>query len=415
MPANFPSSDRVRLEPQERFDLPDAVGIQQMVDEAMQRHFGALLGQGSGLASPPKLTWDANTKLLTHGPFQYYLASPKALMTDDGGATWKGWNGGFFDFNPTASGQVATVDLSGAFAAAMVNLTSEAALPFVYAQPVKIDQDLDGRKKWQGGTEASMALLTRTRIRTAFKVVTAATSPMDATNDGWACIGKVTAWSGNLANPGTPTVTPVSYFDNPEAVACLPTVVGTWWDGGENVGALLKVLAGGAAIPGVFQNSGNSKSKVASVVQMVMVLRDRLAAHLDHTKQRFWYDQPVSTDGALTGGLRQLLDYVQSLLTYTAAYSGAAGLVTFAGGVPTLAYAHNAAAIEDMGVGQVRVTLQNIPAGKDARVVVANGAATTVLIVPNIFGSPRKVEFFIREPNTLNLSDSAFQFVVIYA
>lgn len=364
MPANFPSSDRVRLESQERLDLPDALGVQQMVDEAVQRHFGAMLGQGSGLVSPPKLTWDANTKLLTHGPFQYYLASPKALMTDDGGATWKGWNGGFFDFNPTASGQTATVDLSGAFAAAMVNLTSAAALPFVYAQPVKIDQDLDGRKKWQGGAEASVALLTRTRIRTAFKVVAADVSQDDATNDGWACIGKVIAWSGNLANPGTPTVSPVSYFDSAQKVANLVASPGTWPTGGVNVGALVRVLSGALTLPGVFQNSG--KSKDVGVLQVLSLLRDRMQAHLDTAKQLYWYDSPVSTDGLLAGGLRQVLDLLQKHTLYTKYFVGAVVVVTVVAGAPALdgsSYNVGALTYPFGGAGNYKVPLTSVPAG----------------------------------------------------
>ena len=44
-----PTSDRTRLEAQERLDLPDFNSLQDLPDIAWQRTIGALIGPGGGL------------------------------------------------------------------------------------------------------------------------------------------------------------------------------------------------------------------------------------------------------------------------------------------------------------------------------------------------------------------------------
>lgn len=391
MPASFPSSDRVQLESNERFDLPDAKGIQQLVDEGLQRHFGAMLGQGSGLSSALAYTWDGNTKTLKPGPFQYYLASPKALMTDDGGQTWKGWNGGFFDFLPVASGQAQVIDLSVAFAEAVAN-HADGALPFVYARPQAIDQDMDGRRKWQGGAEQSVALLTRTRIRTQFKTVAANVPQDDAQNDGWACIAKVSSWSNGLGvqNPGTPTLAPISFFDSPQKMQNLPgETAGSWANGSQtSVQKFLQIFNGAQLVP-AFTNG--SASKDMGLLQLLSSFRNRFQALLDNTLAAKWFDQPASTDGNIQWGFKQLLDWVQK--REPAPITGASGAVVWDGFNYGYSSSYNVGNITKSGDGAVNFPISSVPSGYVPHVACANAdasgairiAATHIQLVNSVF------------------------------
>lgn len=305
----FQGVDRVLTEDQERLDRPDFDATMQLVDEAVQRQLGALMGYGGGLTSPPKMTLSlvGAPKTITFGPFQYYLSTQP---WQDDGVTFKGWKGGFFTFDPAAGSQLSSLDISAVYAAAAAGDALN-CYPYVYVRPVATAADTDARRKWTTG-DKPVSMKTRSRVRHEFKVAT--TPPETAINAGWAPILRLYAWSAFAqADPGTPAFHFLSCFDGSGLVGGTGDTAPGFTDNGTTaVQALLAVEAGTETLPALASTAvfnGGPPNKSMGLIQLLHVVRSRLVKLLDTTRASHWYDNPIGvTSTGISKGIRQLVD-----------------------------------------------------------------------------------------------------------
>lgn len=324
----IPSVDRVRTEAQERLDKPDFDGVMSLVDEAVGRSLGALLGYGSGVTSPPSVDASGVTssapQFLRIGSFQYYVSVP--TWSDDG-LTFRGWRGSFVTFDASASGQNTYLDISAAYA----NRTDPVAgQPGIYAKPLMLDMDTDGRRKWQSTADAAVSMKTRSRIRTLLRLST--DTPEHSSNTGWALVGQL-GWSGT-----TPTISWRSWMDNALAEAHAVDENSSLVSGLEsfkvaestNVKLLDALVTGTTLVDAVnggkvFAGAGTQRDM--GLIQTLTLLRQRLARILanstDDAVLSVWWSNPAATIATLNARTK-------------AAPLVFSGLVDFAAGVYSL-------------------------------------------------------------------------------
>lgn len=271
----LPSVDRVRTESQERLDKPDFDATLALTDEAIQRQLGALLGFGSGVTAPPAVDtskFSSTAQRIFIGAFQYYISVP---TWTDSGTTFKGWRGVFVTFDPASESQDNSIDLAGPYNAHLSDPADPKAFPGIYAQPQFLDTDTDARRKWVGSSEMAVSMTTRSRIRTVFKLSTAA--PENPANTGWALVGQV-RWNGN-----TPDIFWRPWLDNFSAEGHsldLPsgtTGLDSFASARSSAFPLLRRLGdGGPLLPGgAFTGAGVQRD--LGLIQLLTVLRKRFA------------------------------------------------------------------------------------------------------------------------------------------
>lgn len=311
--------DRVRLEANELLVLPDYDAGQTLQHDALGLVLGGLVGNANGCLSPWTYALTDNgagVYYVTPGAFQFLISAP--ALTDDGGATYRGWRSQVVTHNPAQGGQVSAMDYTVARAFAVAGIAAS-AYPFVYAQPVLVEADTAARKKWAAGAQASVSVKTRYRERVSFKLSVAA--PDDASNAGWACVGRLRNWLNGtgVPDPGTPSFHPLTWLDSYEKHQNA-SESGNWYNPlAKNLGTAALALPSLVNVPGFSIIDSDSASKDLGIGQMLALVFSRLQRHLDPDLSKAWFEDPA------TGGDLKSLKTSVDALTAALAPSVASG------------------------------------------------------------------------------------------
>lgn len=286
--AGIKNVSRVRMEGQERLDLPDFNAIADLHDEGAQSAIGGLMGRGGGLLSPMQFTLltDGVTSWLKPGAFTYYWSKRDGTAPD---GTYRSWKGGVNTYNPTAEGQSQLVDYT----------TIPLLVPsYLYVRPKAVNTATDARRKWSAGAEASVSLKTRTSIVHEFKNSTE--GPDAIANDGWAPI----LYYNPLAVASSSLI---MVWDSLDAMKVAEQGTQQLTDGKtsvRNMASWLNSGTDGSASSVEDFNGGATTDRSMGLIQMLTQLRARLYRHLDKAGSLHWDRDPVrdfkQLDTALT-------------------------------------------------------------------------------------------------------------------
>lgn len=197
--------ESVSLTSQERLDLPDALALQALVYEYVQRALSGLLGPSEGCLTSPPLTASSTASTSTISVGECLLAFAEAS-----GAVRKLGLGTVIRHDPTLSSQVSDIAVTAFVGSAC----------YLWAREVDLATDNDSRVFWDSiaGAPTTAPVNTRTRTRVEFAATNTATGAYPgAAGDGWFRFAYVPAggWvangAGNLDKVGT--VYPISPFD----------------------------------------------------------------------------------------------------------------------------------------------------------------------------------------------------------
>lgn len=196
MANEAPIGDLVRLEDDERLDIPDARRLQSFVYEALADAIGGTFGPCHGVLSEP--AFGTAVGAVTIG--ECVLVGIKAAT----GGT-KRFRGGVFPYNPASSYQAGntTVNLSA--------YQSPEAFPYLWFCRRELEADIETRVRHVGGVESTYAPNTTRRQYIGFGATTDFSTPPNETED-WFIFARVTGWSGVFPNK-VPTIEPVHIFD----------------------------------------------------------------------------------------------------------------------------------------------------------------------------------------------------------
>lgn len=187
--------DRVRFVDDERLDIPDTLSLQELGYDYISDLAGAVIGstKASGATLPvggtmSKLVFDTSTPSATK------IYGPDGASTSKAMFLYSYLNqSGYSEvqtlvYNPAASGQQTTIDLSS---------YSAGSTPYVWAKRVDVNTDVDTRKKWDvsGNQEITTSLATRERYRVQFTVTSSSSPP--SSDVGWFCIAKCVSIVGS--------------------------------------------------------------------------------------------------------------------------------------------------------------------------------------------------------------------------
>ena len=218
--------DKVNLISQERLDLGDALALQGLPYEYALRALGGLFGAGGGCAAPFAVASHENDGAGVYwanlSAFAFYHVDPYDLRPSS--------TGGVPDVYSTHKGRVVRVDPSAqsiqadytaAWNAAAAYATANPgssnvpegvadALPWLWARPLAVEEDLDGRKQWSmdAATEVNVTIPTRIRDRAEFLFDDVA--PDAGGGAPWVRIGRIVSWGIVADVPTTPTIRPWS-------------------------------------------------------------------------------------------------------------------------------------------------------------------------------------------------------------
>lgn len=371
--------DRVNFVSNERLDKQDADRLQALVDDAVQRQLGALVGHGSGTVAPFIHTYNAGAATLSFGRFQYYLGDGSEPMKDPTTGNYKGWRGGFYEHNPTAAGQSQVFSIAAAKdAAKTANPPPASALPYIYVQPTTVNTSTEARRQWVAGADTPVSLTTVTKVVHTFNFSTAAPENMP----GWARIGRIVSWSnpGNV-DPGIPSIEHYSYFDNgkKDLVNGLPAA-----GDGTSLAGMYPWMDGlnGDAVPALSPVAGATDThKDLSLLQMLTAVRGQLARVLDSTGGVPWWTNPNNSTSTSRGGIKQLWSYIQTLYFQfheTMPIPWAIGKFYWDGVVylPDLAYPSRNLGVATREGGAVGVIQVDLPVGPPAGYSISGAVAT---------------------------------------
>lgn len=330
--SNRQSLPRPNWVSREQINVGDQVAISTSADQGLQAMLGALVGKANGVCSPFDFTYSAGVGVYTvsFSAFQFYMSTP-ALTTSGGDIV--GWNGSLYNYDPTALGQtnVWSVAIARAGAAAGVALT---AYPLIYARPQSVQTDVDARVIYSSGRTVT-AMPTRVRVVVEIKFSSEAES--DPTNEGWCRIGQITNWSAfGSADPGTPTLTPISFWDDPNVSA----VIGEGSDFA-SVGMSPPLSRAQLLLEGITTNSQAANSiydtqsqKSLGLVQMLAAVRSRFTLLLSADSTYTWITKMAS---AMTiKGLKASVDALQNAVTAQNAKLSACSVVLASGKVSSI-------------------------------------------------------------------------------
>ncbi len=303
MADNTPLSERVRTVSQERVDRIDFDLLQEMVDQGIRRQLGGIMGYGQGVVSPYLTTYNNVTFTLTFGRFSYCSVEDIPSMRDAGTDNSKGWRGGFYIFDPNSPVQAAEWSIAAARAAAAAG-NAALAYPFILARPEQVNSATESRIQWSAGAETPVAIQTRKTIR--HQIQFSNSLPATTASDGWTVVGKITAWSsfGTVLNPGSPTVTPVSVFDNPRLNDANNFSDLLWWGSANPIGMqpVLNMAANGAVSPDLNMSPTVTGPADVGLLKLLSVMRAQLARILESQGGVSWWTNP----GYVGGGLSQI-------------------------------------------------------------------------------------------------------------
>ena len=275
--AGIKNVPRVRVEGQERLDLPDFNAIMELMDESIQSQIGAVMGRGGGCLSPFQFTLedDGVNYWIRPGAFQYYWSKRDKTAPD---GTYRRWKGGVGTFDPTAEGQSTLIDYTAAKALGVA--------AYLYVRPKTVDTATDARRKWSAGAETSVSLKTRTNVVQEWIIRT--TIPTDIENDGWAPVLYITDWNA-VTNAAMSMV-----WDSLDAYAVAEQ--GTYGGDPTSVQLLATLMNNGTdgTASGINDfDGGASTDRSMGVIQMLTQFRDRFFRHLDKTGATKWYADPT--------------------------------------------------------------------------------------------------------------------------
>tara|TARA_B100000575_G_C23140304_1_gene663420 strand:+ start:511 stop:3177 length:2667 start_codon:yes stop_codon:yes gene_type:complete len=222
----------VKLVPQERFDLIDARALQQGTLEYIGSALGNLMGFSNGLLSELNTQIDAADRTITFThKFAFFVTTPASETVDNVDGT--GFSGEVVMYDPASPVQVtqsvdytAVKNAKDAYFAdgsldaeqndADVNsrlLTIGEHAPFLWARPVRIEGQLDARRKWSVAQQTEVPVTMNTRTITAVEFALSPSMPeFEAGSSPWAKIAKIIQWTG--AGSNTPILFPCSAFDS---------------------------------------------------------------------------------------------------------------------------------------------------------------------------------------------------------
>lgn len=411
------SGNRVRTIAQERVDKPDFDSKDDLVYNYLDSTLGALLGYGGGMLSPAKTTFtdDGVTYNVALGAFHAYYSARETF--DAATNTYRSWQGKVLTHIPGGS-QVSVLDYTAARAAAVaanvvptgIPAATPGAFPFVWMRPSQVDTNTEARRYWDGATEASVAMATRTTTLLEFTIADGAPSDVGG---AWVPIAKITYWDGaGTAVLGLPTLTQLSVWDGggiqgssaySDPWKWADAEEGVWYDPAGNTSTASRLLpsiaGGGISYPG-FGAMGQNPS--FGLIQMLYVVRARVKRLLADDGSVSWLSAPAATIKALKATVDDLLarvaplevppymhmacilDYNAGPQTYTArALSGAN------------ASAYNVGGATRTGVGQVGVYPPTLlPAGYRVVSVSAQGHLDNVIVAARPNGSGVILEIY---------------------
>ena len=170
-------TEKVRLFDNERFDIPDALALQNLVYEYVGRVLGAVIGGGSGALTSPAMDYgttpyssvkfgpmylydqDANQVIY---PFGEELSGDPAEVTDYKDSSITTGKVVFYDSDRTLQ-SIQTIDLSPFKGSTAAN----SSVAFLWARRQEVEADFDNRMRWEDTSEVlvggSTPLGTRTR------------------------------------------------------------------------------------------------------------------------------------------------------------------------------------------------------------------------------------------------------------
>lgn len=288
--AGIKNIDRVRMQAQERLDLPDFNALLENADQGAQKTLGNLMGRGGGLLSPMPftLTNDGVNFWIKPQAFSYYWSKRDKTASD---GTYRSWLGGIGSYNPTAEGQQLLWNYTAAKAVAGIPT-------FMYARPKAVDTATDARRAHNGANELSVSLKTRTSVVHEFKFSTLHAT--DASNDGWAPVLVIYSWTPDIGSYALLSVwdsmSPTLFSEQP--YTGVPT-------GPTTTGSLLTALANGTN-PGDNEDIDGSAimDRDLGIIQMFQQFKDRFYRHLDTAGSLQWVQDPprnfVQLDADLT-------------------------------------------------------------------------------------------------------------------
>lgn len=219
----------VKLVPQERFDLIDARALQQGTLEYIGNALGNLMGYSNGLLSELTTRVDSVNKTITFTE-QFAFFVTKAASSVGFNADGTGYSGEVVIFDPTDTIQQSaaisvdytsaknakdtyfsdnSVDAQGNNADASSRLlTVGAHAPFLWSRPIRVEGQLDARRKWSIAQQTEVPVTMNTRTITAVEFALSASMPEVGDGSNWAPIAKVVQWTGD-----SPLLLPISAFD----------------------------------------------------------------------------------------------------------------------------------------------------------------------------------------------------------
>lgn len=222
----------VKLVPQERFDLIDARALQQGTLEYIGNALGNLMGFSNGLLTELNTQIEAADRTITFThKFAFFVTTPSSETVDNIDGT--GFSGEVVMYDPASPVQVTqSVDYTAVknakdayFADGSLDaeqndadensrlLTIGEHAPFLWARPVRIEGQLDARRKWSVAQQTEVPVTMNTRTITAVEFALSPSMPeFEAGSSPWAKIAKIIQWTG--AGSNTPILFPCSAFDS---------------------------------------------------------------------------------------------------------------------------------------------------------------------------------------------------------
>ena len=196
--------DRVNLVDDERFDIPDAQALQELVSEYVVRMVGGLFGgahkpgDSSTLTvsgSLNTITFDTSTLSATAMTSKCMLLNFRQNSTgdDEGQVVW---------YDPSDVGAQTTIDLSSFQAGSLT--------PFIWAKRFTIPTDADTRRKWVSPAETVFSLATRQRHRVEWAAEVGDRRVSTGDNQ-WFVVAQIESWS--IPVSGVPTIRTWHPFD----------------------------------------------------------------------------------------------------------------------------------------------------------------------------------------------------------
>lgn len=220
----------VKLVAQERFDIIDALALQQGTLDYVTNALGNIMGHSNGLLTDLVFSVDSanqNIDFITKFAFFVTTASDTGSSTggevviyDPDNTAQSTQSISFSSIKTAAVAYFAGSDLDAegndATAGSYGNLpTLGAHAPFLWARPFSVDGDSQARRKWSVGNQTETPVTIPTRRITTVQFAFSSTMPsVVAGESGWAPIAKVVQWAATSGVPVSPKLVSISAFDN---------------------------------------------------------------------------------------------------------------------------------------------------------------------------------------------------------